>query len=123
MDFNYKNAIYNEFNTIDCEIEHPIYGWIPFSACPNDCEEHGRNLYHKIKKDGNISPYAPPSREEIELEVKNQRNKLLSQSDWSQLPDIPEEIKLKWVEYRQALRDIPEQEGFPYDIIWPIDPD
>jgi hypothetical protein len=122
MDFNYKNAIYNKFNTIDCEIEHPAYGWIPFTASPNDCEEHGKNLYYKITKDGNISSYVPPSREEIELEVKLQRNQLLSMSDWSQFPDVPENIKLKWVEYRQALRDIPQQGGFPHNVIWPIEP-
>jgi len=122
MDFNYKNAIYNQFNTIDCEIEHPEYGWIPFTASPDDCEEHGRNLYHKIKKDGNISPYVPPSKEQMELEVKHQRNQLLLMSDWSQLPDVPENIKSKWIEYRQALRDIPQQEGFPYNITWPVEP-
>jgi len=122
MDFNYKNAIYNHFNTIDCEIDHPQYGWIPFTASPNDCEEHGRKLYHKIKKNGNISPYIPPSKEQIELQERAKRNDLLFGSNWTQLPDVPEKIKSKWAEYRQKLRNIPDQEGFPYDIIWPTSP-
>jgi hypothetical protein len=122
MDYNYKNPIYNQYNTIDCEINHPEHGWIPFTASPDDCEEHGKKLFEKIKKNGNISPYLPPSKEEVELEVRYERNRLLSNSDWSQLPDVPEEIKLKWVEYRQLLRDITEQEGFPYDVKWPVEP-
>jgi len=53
--------------------------------------------------------------------VKTERNKLLAASDWSQLPDanISEEKVLKWREYRQALRDLPNQPGFPWDIVIP----
>lgn len=34
-----------EQTAINCEINHPDYGWIPFTASPNDPEEHGRNIY------------------------------------------------------------------------------
>lgn len=122
MKFNYRNPIYNRFNTIDCEIDHPKFGWSPFTASPNDPEEHGRELYHRIKEDGNISPYVPPSKEEIESQERAKRNRLLIKSDWSQLPDVPEKIKLEWASYRKELRDITEQSGFPYDIIWPTKP-
>lgn len=49
---------------------------------------------------------------------------LLKDSDWSQLPDSPvsEEDKVVWRTYRQALRDIPAQRGFPFDIEWPTHP-
>jgi hypothetical protein len=33
---NYRNAKFNAFGTIDCEIEHPVYGWIPFHCDPED---------------------------------------------------------------------------------------
>lgn len=122
MKFNYRNPIYTKSNTITCEIEHPEYGWIPFNATPNDIEEHGRELYHRIKEDGNISEYLPPSKEEVEQEVRSIRNNLLFKSDWSQLPDVPEKIKTVWASYRQELRDLPEQPEFPYNIIWPIEP-
>jgi hypothetical protein len=120
---NYRNPIFNRFGTIDCEIEHPIYGWIPFTASPRDVEEHGRVIYEKILEEGNIAPFIPPSEEQLALEAKIIRNRLLSQSDWSQLPDVPQNIKDLWAPYRQALRDLPEQEGFPTDIQWPIPPD
>ena len=32
-------------------------------------------------------------------------------------------LEPEWKEYRQALRDISEQEGFPHDVEWPVDPD
>jgi len=59
---------------------------------------------------------------EIENEVRYQRERLLTQSDWTQLPDIPQAVKDKWQPYRQALRDITSQPGFPENIQWPEPP-
>ena len=33
---------------IDCELLHPVYGWIPFTASPNDPEIHGIAIYKKL---------------------------------------------------------------------------
>ncbi len=40
-----RNPAFTADNRIDCEIEHPVYGWIPFTADPNDVEQHGRDIY------------------------------------------------------------------------------
>lgn len=63
--------------------------------------------------------------ERHKTEARGRRGMLLFQSDWTQLADAPlsNEQKLKWTEYRQALRDIPQQEGFPQAIEWPTAPD
>ena len=53
---NYRNPQYNHFGTVDCEIEHPTYGWMPFTASSDDPEEHGRELYARILQEGNIAP-------------------------------------------------------------------
>ncbi len=45
--------------------------------------------------------------------LRNIRNALLSESDWTQQPDVPEETRTKWQSYRQALRDITKHENFP----------
>ena len=119
---NYRNPVYNRFGTIDCEVDHPEYGWIPFTASPEDVEAHGRDLYNLIVECGNIAEYVPPTDEQIALSVKIQRNKLLALSDWTQLPDVPQATKDLWAPYRQALRDIPNQEGFPHEIEWPKSP-
>lgn len=54
-----RNIKFNQFDTIDCEINHPVYGWIPFTADPNDVEEHGREIYKTALAAG-PAPYIPP---------------------------------------------------------------
>ena len=51
--------------------------------------------------------------------ARQRRDALLSASDWTQLPDVPLESKAAWATYRQALRDVTEQPGFPTEIMWP----
>ena len=55
---------------------------------------------------------------------KQWRNQLLSQSDWTQLVDVSltDEQKEAWAEYRQALRDVTKQPGFPESVEWPSTP-
>jgi len=49
------------------------------------------------------------------------RNGLLQASDWTQLPDSPVD-KSEWATYRQALRDVPQQKGFPLKATFPTSP-
>lgn len=63
---------------------------------------------------------------DVEIQVKaskirSQRNQLLLSSDWTQLADSTVD-KTAWATYRQALRDITKQEGFPENVTWPNDP-
>ncbi|NBW17606.1 MAG: phage tail protein [Caulobacteraceae bacterium] len=53
--------------------------------------------------------------------VRSQRTQLLKDSDWTQVADAPVD-KTAWAAYRQALRDVPSQAGFPWDIQWPVEP-
>ena len=53
---------------------------------------------------------------------REQRAIMLSASDWTQLPDVDTAIRELWRDYRQALRDLTSQPGFPEDTIWPIPP-
>ena len=54
-------------------------------------------------------------------QVRAERNRLLIESDWTQLADSPVD-KTAWATYRQALRDLPQQVGFPSDVTWPVAP-
>jgi len=54
-------------------------------------------------------------------QMRSYRNTLLSGCDWTQLPDAPVNQQA-WATYRQALRDISSQTGFPWDIQWPEAP-
>ncbi len=53
--------------------------------------------------------------------VRIERTRLLKESDWTQVSDAPVD-KAAWAEYRQDLRDITEQAGFPYSVVWPTKP-
>lgn len=55
-------------------------------------------------------------------DVRDKRNSLLAQTDWTQNADVPQATKDKYAAYRQALRDIPTQAGFPDTIVWPVPP-
>ena len=68
------------------------------------------------------------SQSEIDYRLENQwfivretRNELLAECDWTQLSDIPTETKSIWSEYRQSLRDITSQTN-PFSITWPVKP-
>ena len=59
--------------------------------------------------------------EQASASVRANRDALLTSCDWTQLSDSPAD-KEAWANYRQQLRDLPEQAGFPYEITWPIQP-
>jgi hypothetical protein len=53
--------------------------------------------------------------------VRAERGNLLVASDWTQVADAPVD-KAAWATYRQALRDVPSQAGFPWTVDWPDAP-
>lgn len=56
---NIRNAAFNRFGTIDCEIEHPKFGWIPFTASPDDPEKLGKDI-HAAAIAGTVASYVAP---------------------------------------------------------------
>ena len=69
--------------------------------------------------------------------LREERNAMLAESDWTQTPDVPDAIKTAWKTYRQALRDLPSKYPTPTfdgnanvaskhlrltDVIWPTKP-
>lgn len=58
----YKNARYNHRDTIDCEINHPIYGWIETTLDPDDAATAA--LYEEVNK-GEVGPYVPVELPEV----------------------------------------------------------
>lgn len=53
--------------------------------------------------------------------IREERNAKLAQCDWTQLADAPVN-NLAWANYRQQLRDITTQTGFPWEVTWPTQP-
>jgi hypothetical protein len=56
--------------------------------------------------------------------VKMRRNALLADCDWTQVADavLSLEEKTAWQEYRQALRNVPQNFANPEDVVWPVKP-
>jgi len=54
--------------------------------------------------------------------IKKQRLELLQNSDWTQLSDVQLSTKQEWANYRQQLRDITTQSGYPFNVVWPTPP-
>jgi len=105
-----------KLSTIDAEI--------PFTAKADDPEPHGRDAFARAMSGefGAIADYVEPiAPAPTESSVRSKRDSLLQKSDWTQLPDAPTD-KSAWATYRQALRDVPQQSGFPDNVIWPEKP-
>lgn len=133
---NYRNARYiNNNGWIDCEIEHPQFGWIPYTLDPADTDMTINNdeLLADMAEKGDVAAYVPPTQEELDAmaakSVRKQRDhKLATEVDpiagnalrWATLTDAQRQA---WADYRQALLDISEQAGFPHDVTWPTKPE
>ena len=118
---NYKWAD-AEHTMLDCEIEHPTFGWIPYTTSEND---HGLGKEIWDNRDNlDIAEYEGLSDEILANQIRAKRDSLLEQTDYLVTSDYPiEPDRLAKVKiYRQALRDIPEQSGFPRSITWPEKP-
>jgi len=59
--------------------------------------------------------------EDVGRNIRSQRDTLLAETDWRALTDGS--MSTAWSTYRQALRDITAQEGFPHSVVWPTEPE
>lgn len=94
-----------------------------------ECDEYevrlpkSKNLENRVKD--NFATYLANAKildeKNAEAEVRAKRNALLTESDAMMVSDRPTD-KEAWAEYRQALRDITKQAGFPYDVEFPAKP-
>lgn len=131
---NYRNAKYiNDNGWIDCEIEHPVHGWIPYTLDPADTDMTVNNdeLLAAMALAGDVAAYVPPTQAELDAAkaqaVRAQRDSLLLEVDaiagnalrWAALDA---DTQAAWAAYRQALLDVPQQAGFPNDVTWPDKP-
>ena len=113
---NYKNPKYTEDGGIIVEQDDGI-GLYVFEG----------DIYQKAKQGafGPVAEFVPyvPTQEEKASAIRAERDALLAATDWTQLPDVPEATREAYAVYRQALRDITQQSGFPDAVEWPIKPE
>jgi len=109
------------------------YDVYPLQPTPRPDADHTKNVAEgtPAQQDGEwvqVWDVTDASEEEIAqrtaekaTSVRSERDELLTRCDWTQLPDSPVD-KQAWADYRQALRDVPSQSGFPYSVVWPEEP-
>jgi len=141
----YINPVYTQFGTINCVVNHPKYGWIRFTADPNDPEQHGVDLYNQIVADGNIAehvaPVIPPEVLEAQriAAIKSKAQEIINAKypEWKQRnmlaeasyldrndPTNPRVAELEavwaWVQLVRSTSDAAEVNGTALeDIVWP----
>ena len=129
-----RNASYIDADgNIDCEINHPEYGWIPYTLSDNDTDTTIDNVVVKAILGSDIAPYVPPTQEELDAQaaaaVRGRRDYLLATevdpivSNPLRWADLTAEQQSAWTAYRTALLDITDQEGFPHSVTWPTKPE
>jgi hypothetical protein len=107
---NYRNARHIANGLIDCEIEHPVYGWIPFTCDPTDTGAAFDvvSLFDAMAADHATAAYVPPT--QVELDAAQTRfriaelKQLLASTDYVALADY-DKSKPEVLAQRQAWRE------------------
>lgn len=86
-----------------------VHGNIPFTA-----EE-------AAEKNQRDAEYLASANDRTASKIRTERDTKLTESDWTQVIDAPVD-QAAWATYRQELRDISTQVGFPSEVTWPTQP-
>lgn len=67
---------------------------------------------------------APLSQEEAELRIRTERDRRLAACDWVVIraKELGQSVPIDWFTYRGDLRQLPDQPGFPFEVVWPTPP-
>jgi len=125
-EYVFRNPRWTTEGTIHVEVEHDEFGWIPFNATPYDDMDYGRELFELLSvKYADQVEACPQSKyyEVAKADVDHRRNRELAASDWIMAADSQAANQDEWIAYRQAVRDITDQEGYPYEVTFPVKPD
>ena len=84
-------------------------------------------IYNYVVQNGQVILKSEADRQTYQDSIKSrgvrgERDKLLAETDWRDLPSYPGVNQDGWRTYRQALRDLPSQAGFPNNVTWPAKP-
>lgn len=142
-DDKYKVTVVGYSDVAWCDSKHSLLGMnvhlsdnsiIPYAYRVDGEEDNDGFICQAVKHDyisGNFTEIneCPDwkiqlEKEVLSLDARLERNKLLSDTDHLIQSDYPisDEKKQEIKVYRQALRDIPQQDGFPDNIVWPDKP-
>jgi hypothetical protein len=116
---------------MEVEINHPQHGWIPYGVDPADTDNTINNDEVMALIGTDFAAYVAPTQDELDAalaaEVRADRDYRILTVDqvvtnplrWEALDA---ETQAAWATYRQALLDVPQQDGFPNTVTWPTKP-
>lgn len=128
---NYRNAQQISGGRIDCEIDHPVHGWMPYTLDPDDTDNTIDNSALLAAIGNDFAAYVAPTSAEISAKLaadtREDRDSRLSGVDeisgnpmrWAATSG---DVRGLWATYRQELLDVPQQAGFPDTVAWPSKP-
>ncbi|WP_368565476.1 tail fiber assembly protein [Pseudoxanthomonas sp. UTMC 1351] len=110
-----------------------IHEHIPHDAVAISADEHaalldaqtaGKRIQPNAAGHPVAQAPAPPTAEQQAAQHRHRRDRLLEASDIRLLSDYPQtQAELNaWLQYREALRRVPEQPTFPNEVTWPTPP-
>jgi len=118
---------------MNVEINHPNYGWIPYTVDPSDTDETIDNDAIMSLIGSNFEPYIAPTQDELDAEaaidVRFARDAKLANdvdpmvSNPLRLNSLTDDQRTAWTQYRADLLNIPQQSGFPHNVTWPTKPE
>lgn len=129
---NIRNAVsIDAENTVfDVEIEHPVYGWIPYTLNPDDTDNtiDNTDLRELIGNNYRVRTQSEIDTEAADL-VRMERNMILEVevdpivSNPLRWADMTTAEQNAWSQYRTDLLNITDQAGFPHNVNWPTKPE
>ena len=118
---------------MNVEINHPQYGWIPYTLDPADTDTTIDNDAVMALIGDDFTAYVAPTQAELDAaaaaQVRAERDSILARvvdpiaSNALRWADMTTEQQNAWSQYRTDLLNVPQQNGFPYNIVWPIKPE
>lgn len=131
---NIRNAesLNSENTMFNLEIEHPDFGWIPYTLHPDDTDMTVDNAQLLTLIGSDFTAYVAPTQAELDAEaaaeIRAERDyRLTSEVDpivsnplrWADMTTAEQNA---WTQYRTDLLNITDQSGFPHNVTWPTKP-
>ena len=117
---------------MDVELNHPDYGWIPYTVDPADTDTTINNEEVMALIGTDFAAYVAPTQAELDAEtaaqVRGKRDNILTTvvdplvSNPLRWADLTADKQAEWSQYRTDLLGVPQQAGFPNNITWPQEP-
>ena len=121
-----------ENTAFDVEINHPEFGWIPYTLMPDDTDMTVDNSVLLTLIGSDYAAYVAPTQAELDTalaaNLRGQRDQKLAEEvdptvtnplRWAELTDAKQ---AEWTQYRTDLLNLPDQAGFPNTVTWPTKP-